>query len=386
MSIKGKSFKNICDSVALPLTGRVFCFLCHIKNKKDMDNEIYQLVKHLSRRGLDNLSYEEKRIKLWQRAVKKWNTTHEPVSLTLEEVYQAFKCRWPQIYGGEPSRDTLYLSFSYIDYCFTRNSKGQVCGGIWPRITKNPHSPVNMTAEQMVDLASLLRIVPESLSDWKKDEDIISKSCGIINEPVDPDIEDSGSNIIVQEAQYWALKDCGISKYMLGQFEESFHYLSRAHLTLMTMNANEKRTQTPEQIQNNSVHEDIKFAELLTMMADNLVYMFQWQEAEWCFQLAYEHSLCVFEKNDWHQKYYWNLPEEERSGFDQSQRCVYLDWAWRFAAFYAKSHMPSKAIPILEVAEIIAKDMNRVDEGKWSEKLESISNKLVSLKADNAEL
>lgn len=345
-----------------------------------MDKEIYQLVKHLSQRGLDNLTSEEKLIKLWQRAVKKWNKSHEPTSLTLEEVEHAFKNKWPQIYGTTLN-GILYLSFSYIDYYFTQNSKGQVCGGIWPRIDKRPHFPVNMTAEQVVDLAGLLRIVPESLSDWKKDEETISNSCKIIMEPIDVGAEDIGSLIIDQEAQYLALTDCGISKYMLGQFEESFQYLSRAFLSLMTLHTIEKKTQTAKQIQEGAIHEDIKFAELLTMMADNLVYMYQWQEAEWLFKLAYEHSLSVFEEKDWHNKYYWNLPKEERWVGDQSARCIFLDWAWRFAEYYVKSHRLSKAISILEKAEIIAKDMNVIDEGKWSGKIESISNKLIRLKA-----
>lgn len=349
-----------------------------------MDNEIYQLVKHVCHRGLDNLSYEEKRIKLWQRAVNKWNKSHEPTSLTLEEVYHAFKNKWPQIYGGEPLNGALYLSFSYIDYYFTRNSKGQVCGGIWPRINKRSHFPVNMTAEQVVDLAGLLRIVPESLSDWKKDEETISKSCKIIKEPIDVDAEDIGSLLIDQEAQYWALTDCGISKYMLGQFEESFQYLSRALLTLMTLNTNEKKTQTPIQIQKGTIHENVKFAELLTMMADNLVYLYQWVEAEWLFKLAYEHSLSVFEEKDWHNKYYWYLPKEERWGGDQSGRCIFLDWAWRFAEFYKMSHRPSDAITILEKAEAVTKEMNEIEDGRWTGKLESIKNKLTNLR-ENAD-
>ena len=305
-----------------------------------MDNEIYNLVKHLSHKGLDNLSYEEKRVKLWQRAVRKWNNTHEPTTVTPDELLNAFKAKWPQIYGCDGGGNPLYLSFSYIDYLFTFNSKGQVCGGIWPKIEAKPHFPVNMTAQQIVELAALLRIVPEKLRDWKKDEEIISQTYREINDCEITSDED------IQRFLYPRLQIIGVSHYMLGQFEESFEAFSRSLLCLKAFG----RT------------DSLAYAEVLTMLADNLVYLFHWREARWCFKMAYERLKFV---------------EDKDIDASEPARYSYLDWAWRFAELYIKEYLPCEAIPILEKAEAVAKKMDD------SEKLKSISDKLARLKAEH---
>ena len=69
-----------------------------------------------------------------------------------------------------------------------------------------------------------------------------------------------------------------------------------------------------------------------------------------------------------------------RQDTDQSARCAYLDMAWRFAEFFIKSHRPSEAIPLLEKAEAVAKDMNEIEAGRWEDHLKSITNKLTTLK------
>lgn len=334
-----------------------------------MDNEIYQLVKHLSQRGLDNLTSEEKLIKLWQRAVKKWNKSHEPTSLTLEEVYHAFKNRWPQIYGGEPLNGTLYLSFSYIDYYFTRNSKGQICGGIWPRIDKKPKFPLNMTTEQIVDLASILRIEPRSVEQWELSERYVSCMERSVMER-----DCKGINCLSDKELYYfsILQTAGKSLNSLGLFEDSIITLSRSLICRLRF----QRDRKGKSILSSSLWDKVEQAGLYTTMADDLAHMFLWDEAEWCFTLAYEYCLDVFENADWQ-----NIYEKDFSGGrDRAAYLTYYDWACRFAEFYKMSHRPSDAISILEKAEAVAKDMNEIEEGRWTENLESIKNKLATIR------
>lgn len=341
-----------------------------------MDNEIYQLVKHLSQRGLDNLTSEEKLIKLWQRAVKKWNKSHEPTYLTLEEVENAFKNKWPQIYGTTLN-GILYLSFSYIDYYFTRNSKGQVCGGIWPRINEMPRFPVNMTAGQIVELAFWLRTVPYPCCVMNDHEKMLLQGKDV----ADSLIEDFHFGVNPYPTKQELLKQIVLNlqtvaynQFFLGNFDESLNSLNSAMGYLQLCYAIDD-PQKKESMENHLLE-----GELYTMMANDLRYLMKDLDAEVCLKCAYEKVLHIYEHPDWKERMYWYLSDDERAEIDQSQRCSYLNWAWNYATSYVTGGMPSEAITILEKAKAVAKDMNEIEKGRWTENLESIKNKLATIR------
>jgi len=341
-----------------------------------MNTEIYQLVKYIDRTGMENLSYEEKRVELWQRAVREWNKTHTPVATSLEDVYRAFKYRWPQIYGGEPCGNELYLSFSYIDYLFFMNSEGLICGGICLRDGKRFCVPINMMAEQIVELAGLLRIVPEDLPTWEEDENNIRECDEKINNGID--YNEPGS----EEWVYLTLQMQAVSQYMLGMFEESINTVTRAMICFNYHRQDWNSDCPAEKRELFEMSDATSLAELYTQLADNLVYTFRWNEAEWCFKLAYMQHLDVFEREDWTDYEYRYMDECDRKLNGQDKRCIYLNWAWSFAQLYIKEHRNDLAIPILEKAENVAKDMNEKESGRWIDNLNSISKKLTEIKEE----
>ena len=337
-----------------------------------MDNEIYQLVKHLSQRGLDNLTSEEKLIKLWQRAVKKWNKSHEPTSLTLEEVYRAFKNRWPQIYGGEPLNGTLYLSFSYIDYYFTRNSKGQVCGGIWPRINQKPKFPLNMTAEQIVEMAFWMRDVPLKLSLMNKVEKELKNDLELVEELIgdwqsETTVYPTRVEMLKQIVKI--LKSVAMHQYSLGNFEASLDTLNRAMAYLQL-------SYSEDESNFNSILE----VDIYEMMGYNLNYLMRNADFTVCYELAQYKQMRIYERKDWKKEMRNYLTEDEKTGSSQKQRSMYLNWACNRADAYLTNSNPGKAISILERAEAVARDMNEIEEGRWTENLESIKSKLATIR------
>lgn len=342
-----------------------------------MDNEIYQLVKHLSHRGLKNLSNEEKLILLWRRAVKKWNSTHDPTTVTLEDVFKEFKSKWPQIYGEEPADNTLYLSFGYIDYVFTCDAKGQVCGGIWERVHKKPRFPVNMTASQIVELAFWLRKVPFGYSRMSAEELGVKWNLKIAEDLIEdwlywnnpyPSESDLLKQIVLNLQEY------ATNLYMLGNFEKSLEAATRAMAYLQLSYAENE----PD---NNRILE----SELYLLMSYNLTCLMRDADSNVCLALAYEKQMYVYERNDWKDVLYGYLTEEEREDISQDQRQEYLHWAWHQADADLVTKRPEYAISTLEKALEIAKDMNEKEDGRWVENIASISDRLNQLKSDNHE-
>jgi len=228
-----------------------------------------------------------------------------------------------------------------------------------------------MTAEQITDLAALLRVVPESLEDWKMDEETImecEKRSGYLD---DPNLDD-----IRQE--YLHLHMLATSQYMIGMFEESILSITRAIQSLQYFMLKYSRQATPKQVKMFGTSDTTSLAEMYTQLANNFVYTFHWQEAEWCYKLAYR-DLKFFEKEDWKDYEYMYQPKGTRTREGQDRRCIYLNWAWSIAQLYIKDNRKELAITILEKAEMVAADMNRKEDGRWSAKLELINAKISQL-------
>lgn len=354
-------------------------FVSETKQKINMNTEIYQLVKHLDRTGLENLSYEEKRVELWQRAMKEWNKTHSPVTTSLEDVYQAFKFRWPQIYGGEPYNNELYMSFSYIDYLFSMNTKNQVCGGIWKRDGERFNEPINMAAEQITDLAALLRIVPEPLEDWEKDEDTIKEEQDWICH-FDPSDWHGES----RSQFYLHLQNLAVSQYMLGLFEDTILSISRAIQYWDYCSSTPSRflkSITPEENFRIFCENMIILGEMNTLLANAYSYLFYYYEADCRYKMA-KGDLFAIEQDDYFNDYVCkSFSQSKETNPDLiGKRCIFLNWAWDYAMFNVKCHRTKKAIEILCKAKKVANSMNKAEKGKWSAKLESITNKIKELK------
>lgn len=125
------------------------------KITRNMDSTILKLVLDNNAKGLQEPRTRESQIKLWNRCIKKWNDAHPITKVKLEDLANELYLRWPQMYISS-SPNSLYCSFSYVDYLFHNNEEGQICGGMFLREGKKPTKTINMTASQIVDLIGII--------------------------------------------------------------------------------------------------------------------------------------------------------------------------------------------------------------------------------------
>lgn len=273
-----------------------------------MDSEIFQLLKPLSHRGLDNLTSEEKRIKLWNRCVVKWNKTHSTTKVPLSALADELYLKWPQMYVSL-SRDELYCSFSYEDYIFHNNGNGQICGGMFIRGGEMPTGAINMTASQIVDLIGIIRPMPSlgRIITQEAYENLIDRD----------DDRCSGCSDPSQTALAWA--DRAWNLYHIGLIEDA--------LVACT---------------NSIIHKCIASeggrmgaleAEIYMLMGRIYYFTYQWDLADYCFKESYNQYYKIFERPDWKDVLYADVPEEEREEYDDNIIGSYLNWANSYSIF-----------------------------------------------------
>jgi len=172
-------------------------------------------------------------INYWRCAVEMWNSTHEPVHTTVRDVEDAFRLRWPEIYGSV-NDSKLYLSFSYVDYLFTENEDGTVSGGIFKRDGVKPTVvKLNMTPSQIVELAMVLRqwpnseILIENLARYDQAEEYIQAYSQLEYRNVSHPM--SESEALHQKAIHMEEKATALNE--MGYFEEALEWFQKSILT-----------------------------------------------------------------------------------------------------------------------------------------------------------
>lgn len=313
--------------------------LCLQKINCNMDSTILKLVLDNNTKGLLEPRTRKSQIKLWNRFIKKWNSCNPATKVHLKDLADNLHLRWPQMYMSYSS-DSLYCSFSYVDYIFHNNEDGQICGGMFIREGEKPTNAINMTASQIADLIGLIRPMPfygKRFTDEKYEEVI--------------DMDDdrcSGCSDHSQTALVWANRAWNM--YIIGLIEEaqvactnSLMY-KRIASTGRSMGALE--------------------AEMYVVLAQTYYFTFQWELAEYCFKKCYEQYYKIFERPDWKDVLYADVPKEEREDYDDNIAGMYSYWVFRYSAFLRKTNRVKEADKVLKLHnEIIARRRNDNDDG-----------------------
>ncbi|MBQ0087192.1 MAG: hypothetical protein KBS72_05875 [Bacteroidales bacterium] len=296
-----------------------------------MDNEILTLLLNNNTPGISNPRTRESQIKLWNRCVTKWNKTHSATKVSLDALADQFHLKWPQIYVSI-SDDTLYCSFSYVDYMFHNNEDGQICGGMFIREGKKPANAINMTASQIVDLIGTVRLLPaigrkinknayESLTNMEDDR---CRGCS------DPN----------QTALAWANR--AWSLYCIGLIEETQAACMNS-LLYKRISSADSRMGALE-------------AEMYVLMGKTYYFTFQWELADYCFKESYNQYYKIFERPDWKDVLYADVPKEEREEYNNDIIGSYMNWATSYSIFLRDTGNESDSKAIIKRSSVV---MNR---------------------------
>lgn len=346
-----------------------------------MDQEILQLVRSLSHRGLKGLDVQHKRMLLWNRAIKTWNKEHEPAAMGLADVQKAFVKVWPAIYGGYVEiGNNLYLSVSYMDFFFEPTDDGFVKGGLFIRDEKTPMPVLCMTADKLAELALRLAAIPMSVSEMDKCEKEIEDKDDCISARLKYFAENDNSK---QPDSFWlgqialdhlhkAMNFYYMNMFVeaLAEFEHVIYYMKISQVSA----ADKGVTVNPEL----SMAFPDSYA--YTMMGVVLFYLYRWKEAKLCFQLAYSGCLKLYEPSNWIDLMNPGLDEEEKASTEQHDRGQYLEWAWYYGNFLFDTHEIDQAVLVLLNARAVAVEMNTIEEGKWQGWIDDY-DRLLSAKA-----
>lgn len=273
-----------------------------------MDIAVLKLVLENNIKGISNPRTGKTRIKLWNRCIKKWNDAHPITQVKLEDLANELYLRWPQMYISFSS-GSLYCSFSYVDYIFQNNENGQICGGMFIRESEMPTSAINMTASQIVDLIGIIRLLPfigrrinknayDSLIDREDDR---CKGCS------DPS----------QTALAWANR--AWSLYCIGLIEEALVACSNSLLHKHIASAGDRMSALE--------------AEMHVLMGQIYYFTYQWELADYCFKKSYNQYYKIFERSDWKDVLYADVPKEERDDYDENIVGSYMNWANEYSIF-----------------------------------------------------
>lgn len=280
-----------------------------------MDSTILKLVLDNNAREFSNPRTRESQIKLWNRCIKKWNETHPITKVKLEDLANELYLRWPQMYIGY-SPDSLYCSFSYVDYIFQNNDDGQICGGMFLREGKKPTKTINMTANQIVDLIGIIRPIHfMSRNRTREMLDVLTNR---------NDERCSGCSDHSQTALAWANRAWNL--YDIGLVEEAQIACTNSLLY--------KRIACPDS------RMGALEAEMHVLMGQIYYYTFQWELADYCFKKSYDQYYKIFERPDWRDVLYADVPKEERDEYDNNivGPTMYQYWAHTYSTFLKETN------------------------------------------------
>lgn len=285
-----------------------------------MDNEILTLLLDNNTLGISNPRTRAAQIKLWGKCVSKWNKTHSATKVPLGTLADELHLKWPQMYISL-SGEELYCSFSYADYIFHNNARGQLCGGMFIREGEMPTTVINMTASQIVDLIGIIRPMPflgrkSTLEAYDNLIDRDDDRCGGCSDPS-------------QTALAWANRAWNL--YYVGLIEDA--------LVACTASLQYKHIAAGGNM-------GALEAEMLVLMGKLYYFTYQWDLADYCYRKSYDHYYKVFEHPDWKDVRYADVPEEEREEYDDNIIGSYLNWANSYSIFLRDigNEQESKAI------------------------------------------
>ena len=273
-----------------------------------MDNEILNLLLSNNTLGISNPRTRESQIKLWNRCVLKWNKTHSATKVPLSTLADELHLKWPQMYVSL-SEDELYCSFSYIDYIFCNNGNGQICGGMFIREGETPASAINMTASQIIDLIGIIRPMPFlgrkiTQESYEGLIDRIDDRCSGCSDPS-------------QTALAWANRAWNL--YYIGLIEDALVACTNSLLYKRIAAADGKMSALE--------------AEIHVLMGRIYYFTYQWDLADYCFKESYNQYYRIFERPDWKDVMYADVPKEEREEYDDNIIGSYANWANSYSIF-----------------------------------------------------
>lgn len=273
-----------------------------------MDSTILKLVLDNNTNGISNPRTRESQIKLWNRCIKKWNDAHPITKVKLEDLANELYLRWPQMYIGY-SPDSLYCSFSYVDYMFHNNEEGQICGGMFIREGRKPTGTINMTVSQIVDLIGIIRPMPAvgRKLNINAYESLTNKEYDRFHGCSDPN----------QTALAWANRAWDL--YYIGLVEEAL--VACINSLLYKRIASEDNSMGALE------------AEMHVLMGQIYYYTFQWEFADCCFKKCYNQYYKIFEQPEWRDVLYADVPVDEREGYDDNIIGSYMNWANSYSYF-----------------------------------------------------
>ena len=273
-----------------------------------MDSTILKLVLDNNAREFSNPRTRESQIKFWNRCIKKWNDAHPITKVKLEDLADELYLRWPQMYMSY-SQESLYCSFSYVDYMFHNNEEGQICGGMFLREGKKPTKALNMTANQIVDLIGIVR--PIHFMSKNSTRKILDELTNRNDERC------SGCSDHSQTALAWANRAWAL--YCIGLIEEALVACSNSLLYKHIASAGDKMSALE--------------AEMHVLMGQIYYFTYQWELADYCFKKSYNQYYKIFERPDWKDVLYADVPEEERKEYDDGIIGSYMNWANEYSIF-----------------------------------------------------
>ena len=207
------------------------------------------------------------------------------------------------------SEDELYCSFSYIDYIFCNNGNGQICGGMFIREGETPASAINMTASQIVDLIGIIRPMPFL------GRKITQESYEILIDKIDDRC--SGCSDPSQTALAWANRAWNL--YYIGLIEDALVACTNSLLYKRIAAADGKMSALE--------------AEIHVLMGQIYYFTYQWDLADYCFKESYNQYYRIFERPDWKDVIYADVPKEEREEYDDNIIGSYANWANSYSIF-----------------------------------------------------
>lgn len=299
------------------------------KNQSNMDSNILKLVLENNAKGLLEPRTRKSQIKLWNRFIKKWNRYHPITKFPLKELADDIRLRWPQMYMSY-SPDSLYCSFSYVDYMFHNNEEGQICGGMFIRDGEKPTDAINMTASQIVDLIGIIRPLPfvgKDFTKWRYEVliDMDDDRCSGCSDPS-------------QTALAWEGRAYDL--FHIGLFEDA--------LVACTNSLLYKRIACP------GSRMGALEAEIHVLMGQIYYYTFQWELADFCFKESYNQYYNIFERPDWKDVLYADVPEEEREDYDDNILGSYMRWTVVYGKFLRDTNRVLEAKEVRKLHDEIA--------------------------------
>lgn len=82
-------------------------------------------------------------------------------------------------------------------------------------------------------------------------------------------------------------------------------------------------------------------------------YTFQWELADYCFKKSYNQYYKIFERPDWKDVMYADVPKEERDDYDENIVGNYVCWATAYRNFLCDTNRAQEANEVLKLRDEI---------------------------------